>query len=259
MIKKVNRVLLTNDDGIDAPGLELLARAAQEIAHEVWIVAPAQDQSGVANAFSARGPVRITHKAPRRIAVGGTPTDCVAFALQHAMRDAQPDLVLSGVNNGSNIGFETLLSGTVGAAMTGMLCGIPSIALSQNRDPDREANWDSTTRFLVPTLQHLLAGDWDRRVCLNVNFPDLPADGVKGIRVTTQGIGKVNGMMVVPAPDPHGEEYYWIRVRHEGLPRTPSSELKANEDGFISVTPLTFERTEMQEYRRLTDVYGQDF
>jgi len=258
-MKKVNRVLLTNDDGIDAPGLELLARAAQEIANEVWVVAPAQDQSGVANSLSARAPVRVFNHGPRRFAVGGTPTDCVAFAIHQAMRDALPDLVLSGVNNGSNLGFETLLSGTVGAAMTGMLSGIPSIALSQNRDPDRAANWDSTTRYLVPTLQHLLQGSWSDRVCLNVNFPDMAADKVKGIRVTTQGMGKVNGMLVIPAPDPNGEEYYWIRVDHGGLHRPETGELRANEEGYISVTPLTFERTEMAEYRRLGDIYGQTF
>ncbi|WP_413728964.1 5'/3'-nucleotidase SurE [Sodalis sp. RH22] len=259
VMKKVNRVLLTNDDGIDAPGLELLAKAAQEIAEEVWIVAPAQDKSGVANSLSMREPVRVINKGPRRFAVYGTPADCVAYAVHQAMLGSPPDLVLSGVNNGSNLGFETLLSGTVGAAMTGMLSGIPSIALSQNRDPDQPVNWDSATRYLIPTLRHVLQATWDRQVCLNVNFPDMPADRVKGIRVTKQGMGNVDGMMVIPAKDPHGEDYFWIRVQHGGLERPENSELKLNDEGYISVTPLTFERTEMKEFQRLGSLYGQDF
>ncbi len=258
-MKIVNRVLLTNDDGFDAPGLELLAEAAREIAEEVWIVAPSQDKSGVANSLSMREPVRMAKRGVRRYAVYGTPADCVAFAIRHAMKDAPPDLVLSGINNGSNLGFETLLSGTVGAATTGMLLGIPSIALSQNRDPDKEVNWDSARHHVVKTLRQVLRHPWDKQVCLNVNFPDIAADKVKGIRVTAQGMGKVDGLTVDATRDPHGEDYFWIRVQHGRLDRPANSELKLNEEGYISVTPLTFERTKPDEYQRLGALYSQDF
>lgn len=258
-MKIVNRVLLTNDDGFDAPGLELLAGAAQEIAEEVWIVAPSQDKSGVANSLSMREPVRVVNKGQRRYAVYGTPADCVAYAIRQAMADTPPDLVLSGINNGSNLGFETLLSGTVGAATTGMLLGVPSIALSQNRDPDSPVNWDSARHHVVETLRHLLQHRWDPQVCLNVNFPDIAASQVKGIRVTAQGMGKVDGLTVDATRDPHGEDYFWVRVQHGRLDRPANSELKYNEEGYITVTPLTFERTHLSEYQRLGDLYGQDY
>jgi 5'-nucleotidase len=258
-MKIVNRVLLTNDDGIDAPGLALLASAAQEIAEEVWIAAPAQDKSGVANSLSMREPVRVIARDERRYAVYGTPADCVAFALRQVMLSTPPDLVLSGINNGSNLGFETLLSGTVGAATTGMLLGVPSIALSQNRDPDKEVDWDCARHHVVKTLRQLLQHRWDKQVCLNVNFPDIAADQVKGIRVTAQGMGKVDGLTVDATRDPHGEDYFWIRVQHGRLDRPANSELKLNEEGYISVTPLTFERTQTREYQRLSELYRQDF
>lgn len=258
-MKIVNRVLLTNDDGFDAPGLELLAEAAHEIAEEVWIVAPSQDKSGVANSLSMREPVRVVKKGQRRYAVYGTPADCAAYAIRQALADMPPDLVLSGINNGSNLGFETLLSGTVGAATTGMLLGIPSIALSQNHDPDVPVNWDCARRHTVGTLRHLLQHRWDPQVCLNVNFPDMAADKVKGIRVTAQGMGKVDGLTVDATRDPHGEDYFWVRVQHGRLDRPSNSELKYNEEGYITVTPLTFERTHPREYQRLSSLYGEDY
>jgi 5'-nucleotidase len=127
----VERVLLTNDDGIDAPGLAVLAEVAATIAREVWIVAPEHDQSGTSHSISLHDPLRITEHGPRRFGISGTPGDCVVMAVRHVMRDTPPDLVLSGINRGGNLGLETVFSGTVGAAMTGMLLGIRSIALSQ--------------------------------------------------------------------------------------------------------------------------------
>lgn len=187
--KSLRRVLLTNDDGIDAPGMALLERAASLIAEEVWIVAPALDKSGVSNAISLREPLRAVSRGERRYGVYGTPADCVALAINQIMKDAPPDLVLSGVNAGSNLGFETLLSGTVGAAMTGMLMGVPSIALSQNDSADGTVNWSCTERYLLETLQKLVKLSWDSEVCLSVNFPTVAPEEVKGLKVTTQGRG----------------------------------------------------------------------
>ena len=127
----LSKVLLTNDDGFDAPGLRTLAEVAEELAEEVWIVAPNHDQSGTSHSLSLHTPLRVSHKDERRYSVSGTPGDCVVMAVRHLMMSGRPDLILSGINRGANLGIETVLSGTVGAAMTGLLLGIPSMALSQ--------------------------------------------------------------------------------------------------------------------------------
>ena len=126
----LDRILLTNDDGIDAPGLGVLEAIAQELAREIWIVAPEHDQSGVSHAISLHHPIRVTERGPRRYAVNGTPGDCAVMAAGRLMAEAPPDLLLCGVNRGANLGIETVFSGTVGGAMTGVMLGIRSIALS---------------------------------------------------------------------------------------------------------------------------------
>lgn len=240
--KIVNRVLLSNDDGIDAPGMAILERIAHTIANDVWIVAPAQDRSGVSNSLSLREPVRIIKRDNKKYAVYGTPADCIAFAIHQVMADTPPDLVLSGVNYGSNIGFETLLSGTVGAAMTGMLHGIPAVAMSQDKSSGK-INWDTALTHAPNVLRKLLSTSWESDVCLSINFPDIYHTEVKGIKITAQGMGTVKGISVVPTNDPDGEDYYWIRIRH-GEQNDPSyCEITAVENGYISITPLSYERT----------------
>ena len=128
--QKLPRILITNDDGIDAPGLLALEEVAGELADEVWIVAPDHDQSGISHALSIHHPLRVTKRGERRFSVSGTPADCVAMALQQLMSQP-PTLILSGINKGANLGVETVFSGTVGAAMAGLLLGVPSIALSR--------------------------------------------------------------------------------------------------------------------------------
>src|SRR5205807_9782242 len=173
----LDRILITNDDGIDAPGLEVLERIAGELAHEVWVVAPEHDQSGVSHAVSLHHPIRVSERGLRRYGITGTPGDCAVMGACHLMPEA-PQLLLSGVNRGANLGLETVFSGTVGGAMTGMLLGIPSIALSQ-AFTDREAvPWD-TARTLGPqVIRRLLEIGWSNEACLNVNFPDCPASEV---------------------------------------------------------------------------------
>ena len=138
----LDRILLTNDDGIDAPGLAVLERIAAELAREVWVVAPEHDQSGVSHAVSLHHPIRIAERGPRRWAVTGTPGDCVVMAVSHLMQGSVPQLLLSGVNRGANLGIETVFSGTVGGAMTGMMLGIPAIALSQAFTDRARVRWD---------------------------------------------------------------------------------------------------------------------
>ncbi|HDV9413247.1 TPA: 5'/3'-nucleotidase SurE [Raoultella ornithinolytica] len=250
--KWLQRILLVNDDGIDAPGIKLLERVAKQLTDEVWIVAPATDKSGVANSVSLREPVRVEPRGERRFAVHGTPADCVTVAVRQLMKEQPPQLLLSGINNGSNIGFETVLSGTVGAAITGLLLGIPSVALSQDKRPEDAVNWRTAEAFCLPVVETLLRRGLPLDCCLSINFPDLPAEKIRGIKATRQGIGKVKGLQVVPTTDPHGENYFWIRVEHGVTTFPEHSEAGAVSEGYISVTPLMFERTAMECWHQLS-------
>lgn len=251
--KPFNRILLANDDGIDAPGIQLLEQVAKHFADEVWVVAPATDKSGVSNSVSLREPVRVEPRGVRKFAVHGTPADCVAVAVRHLMKHSPPDVLLSGINSGSNIGFETVLSGTVGAAITGVLLGIPSIALSQDRRPQDQPDWQTAEAQCQPVLQKLFDAGLPTECCLNVNFPNLPPEQVKGIKVTRQGIGRVKGMTVTPTTDPHGEDYFWLRVEHGVTDLPENAEVSAVAAGYISVTPLTWERTSQQVWSALSE------
>lgn len=255
--KPFRRVLLVNDDGLDAPGIRILETVVENVADEIWIVAPATDKSGVSNSVSLREPVRVEARGVRRFAVHGTPADCVAVAVRQLMKDCPPDLLLSGINSGSNIGFETVLSGTVGAAITGVLLGIPSVALSQDKRPEDQPDWHTAEEQCLPVLKRLFETGLPAECCLNVNFPNLPPGQVKGVRVTRQGIGKVNGITVTPTADPHAEHYFWLRVEHGVTDLPEYSEVAAVAAGYISVTPLTWERTSQQVWSELSAQLNQ--
>ncbi|ORM71226.1 5'/3'-nucleotidase SurE [Pantoea rwandensis] len=255
--KRFRRILLANDDGIDAPGIQILEKVAEHFADEIWVVAPATDKSGVSNSISLREPVRVEARGARKFAVHGTPADCVAVAVRYLMKDSPPDVLLSGINSGSNIGFETVLSGTVGAAITGVLLGIPSIALSQDKRPEDQPEWHTAAEQCLPVLQTLFDAGLPAGCCLNVNFPNLPQGQVNGMRVTRQGIGKVKGVTVTPTADPHGEDYFWLRVEHGVTDLPENSEVSAVAAGFISVTPLTWERTSQQVWSELSAQLSQ--
>lgn len=254
--KIVHRVLLTNDDGIDAPGIAILAKIAEQIADEVWIVAPAQDRSGVSNSLSLREPVRVVKRSERQFAVYGTPADCVGLALKELMKDSLPDLLLSGVNRGSNIGFETILSGTVGAATTGMLLGVPSIAMSQCFTDGQELPWQTALQHGPDAIRKLVGIGWSADICLNINYPDCAAESVRGLKVTSQGIGHVGGINVSDCVDPQGDVYHWIRVDNIEQENLPDSEAVAVANRFISVTPLTYERTDLQAKQTLAKQFA---
>jgi 5'-nucleotidase len=241
---KVPRVLLTNDDGIDAPGLAALEAVAAELADEVWVVAPEHDQSGTSHSISLHSPLRVSRQGERRFGVVGTPGDCVVMAARHLMRDTPPTLVLSGINRGGNLGVETMFSGTVGAAMTGLLLGLPSIALSQTfRDRDN-VRWD-TARALAPgVIRQLLAIAHDAPTCLNVNFPDVDAAAAGPLTATRQGVGLVESIEVLPQIDPRGLEYHWLRFQRSPRENASDSETAVVASGRVSVTPLNFDRTD---------------
>ena len=248
------RILVTNDDGINAPGLVVLERIAAEIAGaggEVWTVAPAFEQSGVAHKISYTHPMMIAKLGPRRYAAEGSPADCVLAGLYDVLEGARPDLVLSGVNRGNNAAENVLYSGTVGGAMEAALQGIPAIALSQyygpeNRDlPDA---FETAAAHGTATIRALLdEGLWDTgdyRIFYNINFPPVPAADVKGTRVVRQGYRKESFFGVEPHISPSGRRFLWITGGPQHLPTAPGTDVAANLDGYISVTPLRADLTD---------------
>jgi 5'-nucleotidase len=247
----LDRVLLTNDDGIDAPGMEVLEAIAAQVAREVWVVAPEHDQSGQSHAISLHHALRISQRGPRRFGVTGTPGDCAALGLCHVMKDAPPQLVLSGVNRGVNLGLETVFSGTVGGAMTAMLLGVPALALSQafvNRDA---VPWETARALGADAIRRLLAVGWSKDAILNVNFPPVPASEAGPLTLARQGEGAVVGMDVETRVDPRGMTYHWLNFRRGEVPQGAESDYSAMRAGKIVVTPLRYDRTDDEAYGEL--------
>jgi len=246
----VNRVLITNDDGIDAPGLAVLEAVAATLAREVWVVAPEHDQSGVSHAISLHAPLRVRGRGDRRFGVNGTPADCVFVGSRQVM-PALPDLVLSGINRGANLGVETVFSGTVGAAMAGLLLGVPSIALSQAFSDRDAVRWDTARQLAPGVLRRLLKVHWAEGACLNVNFPDVPAERAGPVTITRQGQGLMKGVEVTTRVDPRGSEYGWLHITRGQSADAIGSETEVIAAGGIAVTPLQFERTAEQVRSRV--------
>jgi 5'-nucleotidase len=247
----LDRILLTNDDGIDAPGLEVLERIAGELAREIWVVAPEHDQSGVSHAVSLHHPIRLSKRGVRRFGLTGTPGDCAVMGVCHLMAAAPPQLLLSGVNRGANLGLETVFSGTVGGAMTGMLLGVPSIALSQVWTDREHVRWKTAAELGAGVVRQLLAVGWDAATCLNVNFPDLPAPEVGPLTLARQGPGLIQGMEVETRIDPRGLTYHWVSFRRGPREQGGESDVDAVRAGHIAVTPLRYDRTDEEAYEVL--------
>jgi 5'-nucleotidase len=179
------------------------------------------------------------------------------MAVRHLMQDRLPDLILSGVNRGGNLGVETVFSGTVGAAMTGMLFGIPSIALSQTFGDPAAVRWD-TARALAPdVIRRLYNVGWDVHACLNVNFPNVAPAEAGPLILTRQGAGLVKSINVVPRIDPRGLTYHWLQFYREAVENAPDTETTVVRNGGVSVTPLRFERTNEDALVHLRDSLAQ--
>jgi len=246
-----DRILLTNDDGIDAPGLEVLEAIARELGREIWVVAPEHDQSGVSHAISLHHPIRMTERGPRRYAVTGTPGDCAVMAACRLLAEAPPQLLLCGVNRGANLGVETVFSGTVGGAMTGVMLGIPSIALSQSWTDREQIRWDTAAALGAGVIRRLLAVGWGPGTCLSVNFPDLPPDSAGPLTLARQSFGLIEGIDVLPRTDPRGFTYYWVGFRRERHEPGLDSDVEALAAGNVVVTPLRCDRTDEAVYAEL--------
>ncbi|HZB38979.1 MAG TPA: 5'/3'-nucleotidase SurE [Beijerinckiaceae bacterium] len=251
------RILVTNDDGIHAPGLKLLEGIAAELSDDVWVVAPETDQSGVSHSLSLNDPLRLREIEERRFAVKGTPTDCVIMGIRHIIREARPDLVLSGVNRGQNVAEDVTYSGTVAGAMEGTILGVPSIALSQAYGPGgRNAiKWHCAETHAPGIVRKILAEGIPKDILVNVNFPDCEPGDVRGIAVAAQGQRSQELLRIDERVDGRGNPYFWIAfARGKHIPAN-GTDLWALADRRISVTPLRLDLTDEPTLTR----YAQAF
>jgi len=247
------RILLSNDDGIEASGLKALERVARSLSDDVWVVAPEIEQSAASHSLTLRVPLRIRNRREQRFTVNGTPTDAVLLAVQHIMKDHRPDLVLSGINRGGNLGEDVTYSGTIAAAMEGTLLGVRSIALSQCVAHGEKTRWATAEQHAATLIRKLVTMKWAKGVLLNVNFPDVAAEKVTGVEVTAQGRRKLGGELD-ERRDPRGFPYYWIGTMRTEEPSRKGSDLAAVNRGAISVTPLSLDLTHKPTVAALKEV-----
>ncbi len=249
------RILISNDDGVNAPGIKVLERIARSLSKDVWVVAPELEQSAAAHSLTIRRPLRVRKLGRRRFAVDGTPTDAVLLGIRHVLKGKPPDLMLSGVNRGANIGDDVTYSGTVAAAIEATLLGVPAIALSQDGRHGNEIHWATAERFAADIIRRAMAAGWGRNVMVNVNFPDRPPEQVTGIRVVRQGKRKI-GDDLTERLDPRGDPYYWIGAQRVEDRAEAGTDLDAVFGGAISVTPLCIDLTHRETIKRLDSVFA---
>ncbi|MEM6712627.1 MAG: 5'/3'-nucleotidase SurE [Pseudomonadota bacterium] len=251
------RILVTNDDGIHAEGIEHLVSVADQVGDEVWVVAPETDQSGVAHSLSLNDPMRLRQTGDRRFAVSGTPTDCVLMAIRHVMPQL-PDLILSGFNRGQNLAEDITYSGTVAAAIEGTLLGIKSIALSQAYSfaPDINPPYETGEALAPDIVRKLLDVSLPANTFININFPDRAPDAIEGVRVTQQGRRNVDFLDIEPRQDGRGRSYYWLSYTGNAPKPDTGSDLEAVRAGYVSVTPLAVDFTDYESLNAIRYALG---
>ena len=252
------RILLTNDDGIRAKGLEVLEGIARQFSDDIWICAPDEEQSGMGHALTLTRPVRLRQHDERRFSVTGTPTDSVTMGLRKAM-DGPPDVILSGVNRGANLADDITYSGTVSAAIEGALAGVRSIALSQVYSKENAGDgvpFGAAVEWGAKVLAPLLDTPLPKRTLVNVNFPPLPPSEVKGIRVVRQGFHDYSRGTVVEGRDPRGFKYYWFGLEAIEHTLDHGTDLEAIDEGYVSVTPLQLDLTHHSSLGALAERYA---
>jgi len=248
------RVLISNDDGVNAPGIKALERVMKRIAGEVWVIAPQTEQSAAGHSLTLRSPLRIHKISKHKFSVTGTPTDSVMLAVHEVMKDSPPDLVLSGVNRGGNLGEDVTYSGTVAAAMEGTLLGIPSVAFSLVTPDEAKAHWKTAEVYVEQVMKQLAGVSFPRGVLLNVNIPDCLADQVTGIETTRQGRRKI-GCELLQGHDPKGAPYYWIGAQRDEDKSLKGTDLEAVSRGAVSITPLSLDLTHRGMMKTLKEAF----
>ncbi len=243
------RVLVSNDDGVDAPGIKILAEGLRDAGHEVYVVAPDRDRSGASNSLTLDLPIRLKRIDHYTCSVAGTPTDCVHLALT-GMLEFEPDIVVSGINNAANLGDDVIYSGTVSAAMEGRFLGLPAVAMSlvsRNHDPKHLA---TAARAAVEIVERLKADPLPADTILNVNVPDLPWEQVKGFEVTRLG-NRHRSEACLPQSDPRGNTVYWIGPAGAEQDAGPGTDFHAVRTGNIAITPIHVDLTRYQALEKV--------
>lgn len=255
---KQPRILLSNDDGINAPGLKCLERIARQLSDDIWIVAPETEQSGASHSLTLHHPLRLRQISKRKFAVAGTPTDCVVLAIAELMKDALPDLLLSGVNRGANIADDVTYSGTIAAAMEGTVLGIPSIALSQTWgfSDSKVVKWATAEYHAPPIIRKLLKTGWPDDVLININFPDEEIENALPVEITRQGRRDQSLLEMDKRMDRRGTPYYWTGFQRVRSNPPAGTDLHAIYAGNITVTPLHLDLTHSQTLRALRKSFG---
>ncbi|WP_210491307.1 5'/3'-nucleotidase SurE [Microvirga antarctica] len=251
------RILCTNDDGIHAPGLKTLETIARALSDDVWVVAPETDQSGVAHSLSLNDPLRLREISNRHFAVKGTPTDCVIMGVRHLMRDARPDLILSGVNRGQNVAEDVTYSGTVAGAIEGTILGVPSIALSQayGATSRNDLKWQCAEHHGPKVIRRILEAGIDKGILVNVNFPDCEPEDVEGYGVSTQGQRTQELLKLDERMDGRGNAYFWIGFERKPFTPGNGTDLWAIANRRISVTPLRLDMTDEPTLTRYAQLF----
>ena len=259
------RILVTNDDGIHAPGLAVLERIALQIAPQadVFVVAPETDQSGVSHSLSLNDPLRLRQIDARHFAVKGTPTDCVILGMHHVLAGTPPALVLSGVNRGQNVAEDVTYSGTIAAAIEGTTLGIRSIALSQSYAPGGDHNaptpvlWQVAEQHGPATIRTILDAGIEPGVVVNVNFPNCRPEAVRGIAATVQGYRGPNLLRIDERRDGRGNAYFWVGFARPSFDLHEGTDLHALRNYRISVTPLKLDLTDLPTVTRFAQAFAQ--
>ena len=247
--QKINRILLTNDDGYDAKGLQVLLKIAHEIAHEVWVVAPSSDQSGQSQSITLHQPLHCEKYQERYYHINGTPSDCVIFTLKNLMRDYPPQLVLSGVNRGANVADSVSFSGTIGATLTSAILGVPAIALSQSFRNADAINWPMTEKLASSVIHHLIADafsidGFDSEnlsidFCYNINFPDEVIEDISGFAFAKQGRGSIHDINIETYTTPRNKECHWYAFEHNySVVKEPLSDINILRNKAIAISTV---------------------
>jgi 5'-nucleotidase len=249
------RILVTNDDGIHAPGLAVAERIAHTLTDDVWVVAPESEQSGASHSLTLSLPLRLREIDARRFAVTGTPTDCVMMGTAHIMKEKLPTLVISGVNRGSNLADDVTYSGTIAGAMEGCALGIPSIAMSQSYFSETEGDtpWSCAEHHAPDLVRRLVGTGWPHDVLININFPDCAPKDVKGIDITRQGKRDLQTAALERRIDARGRPYFWIGFKRVRSNPPAGTDLRAIYEKRISVTPLHLNLTELRVMETLRE------
>jgi len=244
------RVLVSNDDGVDAPGIAVLRERLAAVG-EVTVVAPDRDRSGASNSLTLDRPLRAVQLEDGRWRVAGTPTDCVHLALS-GLLDHEPDIVVSGINNAANLGDDVIYSGTVSAAMEGRFLGLPAIAVSLVTREHKGLHYHSAAEAVLLLMRRLLVDPLPADTILNVNVPDRPWEDIRGFAVTRLG-RRHRSAPCIAQTDPRGRPIYWIGPPGEAADDGPGTDFHAIRDGYVSITPI---HVDLTRYTALEKVSG---